>query len=52
MFKYLLAGEGIQMHSKNALIDIIQLQPECFLGYQVGIDGNALSALLYTVRLL
>lgn len=49
MLKDLLTGEGIDVHGKNALIDIIQLQPECFLGYQVGIDGNALGALLYTV---
>lgn len=31
MFIYLLAGEGIQLYSKNTFFNIVQLQPELLL---------------------
>jgi len=31
MFKYLLAGKGVQLYGKNTFFNIVQLQPELLL---------------------
>jgi hypothetical protein len=31
MFKYLLAGKGVQLYGKNTFFNIVQLQPEFLL---------------------